>query len=106
MRPKTTNALGSVTNTNWYPVNSASADFNVGITVNVSAGASLTWVVQTTNDDVFNSAVTPAGVVAASPLDTGTGSEIGAITTPCRAVRLQCTVWASGTVSMTIVQGN
>jgi hypothetical protein len=106
MRPKTTNALGSVTTTAWYPVNSASADFNVGIQVNVSSGASLTWVVQTTSDDVFNPAVTPEAVTAPSPLDTGTVSETGVITIPVRAVRLSCSVWASGTVSMTIIQGN
>lgn len=103
MRP--TSVTVSATGTSaWIPVDYTQANFNVGITVDVSAGASLTWVVEVTSDDIFNSAVTPTGFVAPAPLDTGTGDEIGNITIPVRAVRLNCTV-TSGTATMTIVQG-
>jgi hypothetical protein len=103
MRPTsvTVSATGSSA---WIPVDYTQANFNVGISVDVSAGASLTWVVQVTMDDVFDSTVTPVAFTALSPLDTGTGDEIGSVTVPCRAIRLNATI-ASGTATMTLVQG-
>lgn len=88
----------------WIPVDNTQANFNVGISMDVSAGASLTWVVEVTSDDIFNSSVTPTAFVAPAPLDTGTGDEVGNITIPIRAVRVNATI-TSGSVAMTIVQG-
>ena len=103
MRP--TNVTVSATGSSaWIPVNYAQENFNLGITVDVSAGASLSWVVQLTSDDIFDSTVTPTAYTAPSGLDAGTGDEIGNITIPCRAVRLNCTI-SSGTAKMTVVQG-
>lgn len=103
MRPKskTLTATGS---TAWIPVDWPRSNFNIGIQIDVSAGASLTWSVEVTSDDIFDSTVTPVATAALSPLDTGTGDEIGSITVPVRAIRLTATI-TSGTVKMTMVQG-
>jgi hypothetical protein len=103
MRPTsvTVSATGSSA---WIPVDYTQANFNVGISVDVSAGATLTWVVQLTSDDIFDASVTPTAFTAPAGLDTGTADEIGNITIPCRAVRLNCTV-TSGSATMTVVQG-
>lgn len=103
MRPKS-KTLSATGSTAWLPVDSARAQFNIGIQIDVSAGANLTWSVETTSDDIFDPSVTPVATAALSPLDTGTGDEIGSITVPCRAIRLTATI-TSGTVKMTMVQG-
>jgi hypothetical protein len=103
MRPKskTLTATGS---TAWIPVNYRQEDFNIGIQIDVT-GTITSWAVEVTMDDVFDSTVTPVAVAAPSPLDTGTTDEIGALTVPCRAIRLTATI-TSGSVKMTVVQGN
>ena len=103
MRP-TSVTVSATGNSNWIPVDYTQNNFNLGIQVVVSDGASLTWVVQLTSDDVFDPDVTPTAITAPDPLNTGTGNEIGSITTPVRAVRLNATV-TSGTATMTVIQG-
>ena len=104
MRP--TSVTVSATGTSaWIPVDYRQAPFNLGIAVDVSAGATLTWVVEVTMDDVFDAAVTPVAITAPSPLEAGNADEIGAITIPCRAVRLNATI-TGGTATMTVIQGN
>lgn len=103
MRP-TSVTVSSTGVSNWIPVDYAQAPFNLGIQLDVSAGATLTWVVEATMDNVFDATVTPTAVAAPAPLETGTGDEIGNLTIPCRAVRLNATV-TSGSVTMTVVQG-
>jgi hypothetical protein len=103
MRP-TSVTVSATGNSNWIPVNYRASEFNLGIQVDVSAGANLTWVVQMTSDNVFDSTVTPTAFTAPSPLDTGTGDEVGSITIPCRAIRLNATV-TSGSATMTVTQG-
>lgn len=88
----------------WIPVDRAQNNFILGIMVDVSAGANLTWVVQMTMDDVQDPSVTPTAVTAPAPLDTGTADEVGNITIPCTAVRLNATV-TGGSATMTVVQG-
>jgi hypothetical protein len=105
MRP-TSVTVSSATSSAWIPVNYRQNSFNVGIQVDVSAGATLTWVVETTSDNVFDSSVTPTAIVAAAPLDTGTGDETGNITIPVRAVRLRISAFTSGSAVMTVIQGN
>jgi hypothetical protein len=103
MRP--TSVTVSATGTSaWIPVDYRQAPFNLGIAVDVSAGASLTWVVEMTLDDVFDSSVTPTAIAAPSPLEAGNADEVGAITIPCRAVRLNSTV-TGGSATMTVIQG-
>lgn len=90
----------------WIPLDYRQAPFNVGIQIDVSAGASLTWVVETTMDNIFDSSITPLALTDLSgALSTGTTDESGGITTPCRAVRLNCTV-TGGSATMTVIQGN
>lgn len=103
MRPTsvTVSATGSSA---WIPVDYTQNNFNLGVQVVVSGGATLTWSVQLTMDDVFDPDVTPTATAAPAPLETGSGTEIGSVTVPCRAIRLNATV-TSGTATMTIVQG-
>lgn len=90
----------------WIPVDYKQTPFSLGIQVDVSAGATLTWVVETTMDDIFNSTITPLALTDISgTLSTGTTDESGSITVPCRAIRLNCTV-TSGNATMTVIQGN
>lgn len=102
MRP-TSVTLSSTTTSAWIPVDWRKNPFNIGIEIDVSAGATLTWVVEQTMDNIYDPAVTPSAIVAPAPLDTGTGDEIGSLTIPCTAIRLNATV-TSGSVTMTIVQ--
>jgi hypothetical protein len=104
MRTKKTPTIASTTNSNWYPVNDKQENFNIGIQVVVSG--SLTWIVQTTNDDIFDTTITPTAIAAAAPLDTGTSTEMGNITVPCRAVRLNVTYTSGTGAYMIINQGS
>ena len=103
MRP-TSVTVSATGNSAWIPVDYRQAPFNLGLQTVISGGASLTWVVQMTSDDIFDASVTPTAITAPSPMDTGTGNEVGNITIPCRAVRLNATV-VSGTATLTVIQG-
>lgn len=103
MRP-TSITISATGATAWIPVDYTQANFNLGIQVVVSGGASLTWAVQITSDDIYDPAVTPTATTVAAPLDTGTATEISNITIPCRAVRLNTTI-LSGTATITVIQG-
>lgn len=104
MRP-TSVTVSSTGSSAWIPVDYRQAPFNLGIQVDVSGGATLTWVVETTMDNIYDSSITPmASTDISGSLSTGTGDESGGITTPCRAVRLNCTI-TSGTATMTVIQG-
>ena len=103
MRP-TKVTVSSTGTSAWIPVDRAQANFNLGIMVDVSAGATLSWIVEITLDDVQDPTVTPTAVTAPAPLEAGTGDEVGNITIPCTAVRLNATV-TSGSATMTVVQG-
>jgi len=99
-------SVGAVAVSAPIPLNNYSTPFNVGIGCDLSAGGSATYTVQYTFDDVF-----AAGFVAASAawFDlTGITAQVadkdGSITAPCTAVRLNVTIWASGTVTMTVIQ--
>jgi hypothetical protein len=103
MRPTKVTVTATGTSA-WIPVDRTQANFNLGIMVDVSAGATLTWVVEVTMDDVQDPLVTPTAVTAPAPLEAGSADEIGNITIPCTAVRLNATI-TGGTVTMTVVQG-
>lgn len=102
MRPRTV-TLSSTGTSEWIPVNYALSAFNVGVHIVPSNGASVVWSVQVTNDDPFTVLI-PSPFEAPEPINTGTTFQMGNITTPCRAIRLAATI-ASGTVTMTVVQG-
>lgn len=80
--------------------------FNVSIGVALSAGASLTYTVQHTFDDVFASnfnAATATWYPHAS-LATKTASADGNYAFPVTAIRLNVTAYTSGSATMTLVQ--
>lgn len=102
MRP-TSVTVSSATSSAWIPVDYTQNNFNVGIFISMTGTA--TWSVQVTSDNIFDPTVTPVAIAALSPLDTNTTNEIGSITTPVRAIRLNVSAWTSGDVVMTVVQG-
>jgi hypothetical protein len=103
MRP-TSVTLASVAASAWIPVNWRQTNFN--LSVQVAGSGTNTWKVELTNDDIFDSTVTPTAVTAAAPLDTGSGgtAELANITIPCRAVRLNMTAHTNGSATMTVLQ--
>lgn len=106
MRP-TSITVSSQTASAAIPVDYTQANFNLGISV-VSTGIN-TWSVQMTMDNIFDSTVTPTwiAVPSSSGLEAGIGgtNEVGSITCPCRAIRLNVSAYTSGSVTMTVVQG-
>jgi len=104
MRP-TSVTLSSTGQSAWIPVDYKNSSFNLGLQAVISGGASLVWSVQMTSDDIYDPTVTPTAITAPSPMDTGTGNEVGVLTIPCRAVRLSATI-TTGSVTLTIIQGN
>lgn len=106
MRPKSV-TVSSQTASAAIPVDYTQANFNLGISV-ISTGTN-TWSVQMTMDNIFDPAVTPSWVPvpSASGLEAGSGgtNEVGSVTCPCRAVRLNVSAYTNGSVTMTVVQG-
>lgn len=86
--------------------NLAPAAFSVGVGVILSAGASLTYTVEHTFDDVFATAFNPATAVwlPNSGLTAQTTSKDGNYTAPVAAVRLNVTAWISGTATLVLIQ--
>ena len=82
--------------------------FNVGIGCAISAGASLTYSVEYTFDDVFAQNYNPAtgNWTALTGLTAQTASKDGNIAYPVMAVRLNVTAYTSGSVTMTVIQAN
>ena len=88
------------------PLNNMSTPFSVGVGCDISAGGSLTYTVEHTFDDVFAKTFTPAAATwfPNSGLTAQTIDKDGNYTAPITAVRLNVGVWASGSVTMTIIQ--
>lgn len=88
------------------PMDHYQGPFNVGIGVAVSAGATLTYSVQHTFDDVWASDFDPTTAVwyTNSGLSAKTSSLDGNYAFPVTAVRLNVTSYTSGTATMTVVQ--
>jgi len=72
----------------------------LGMICKVSAGASLTYTVQITGDDPNNI----VNWIDHDFLRNLTASQYGQVIYPVSAIRLNVTVWASGTVNMGTVQ--
>ena len=82
--------------------------FNVGIGCAISAGASLTYSVEYTFDDVYASNYNPAtgNWTALTGLTAQTASKDSNIAYPVMAIRLNVTSYISGSVTMTAIQAN
>jgi len=80
--------------------------FNVGLGVAVTGGATLTYTVQHTFDDVWAANFDPATAVwyPNTNLAAKTASLDGNYAFPVTAVRLNVTAWTSGTATLTVVQ--
>lgn len=101
MVPKTISKTGTGT-TAWYPVDRAQNPFNASVSVVVNG--TVTYDVEHTFDDIFNSAVTPVAFKHATLVaQTANGNSNYAF--PVRAVRLNNTA-GTGTTSLTWIQGN
>ena len=98
--------LGAVAVSAPIPLNNYCTPFNVGIGCDVSGGGSLTYTVEHTFDDVFAAGFTPAGATwfTTTGLGTQTTDQNGNYSAPVTACRLNVTIWASGTVTMTVIQ--
>jgi hypothetical protein len=86
--------------------NLAVSPFNVGVGVVLSAGASLTYTVEHTFDDVFAPTFNPATATwfPNSGLTAQTTSKDGNYTAPVAAVRLNVTAFTSGTATLVLIQ--
>jgi hypothetical protein len=108
MRPSTI-TIATTTFSNWIPVDWTRKPFELGVQIkNLTTTTTATWKVQLTSDDIFDPDVTAVAIDAPSPFEAGSqaANEIGVITVPCRAVRLNVTaVDAANSVTMTVLQG-
>lgn len=88
------------------PLNTYGDPFNVGLGVKLSAGASLTYTVEHTFDDVQSPSFSPATAVwySNSTLVSQTTNKDGNYAFPVTAIRLNVTVWTSGTATLTSIQ--
>lgn len=108
MRPKSV-TVTTVTFSNWIPVDWTRKPFELGVQVaNLTTTTTATWKLEITSSDIFDPTVTPVAITAPSPFEAGNQSanEIGVITVPCRAVRLNVSALDSANrVTMTVLQG-
>lgn len=88
------------------PLNNYSDPFNVGIGVSLSAGASLTYSVEHTFDDVFAAGFNPSTATwfTNTGLSAKTASSDGNYAFPVVAVRLNVTSYTGGSATMTVIQ--
>ena len=88
------------------PMDHYQGPFNVSVGVVLSAGASLTYSVEHTFDDVFapDFNASTATWFANSGLSAKTTSLDGNYAFPVRAIRLNVSTYASGTATMTLLQ--
>jgi hypothetical protein len=82
------------------------APFNVGLAVVLSSGASLTYSVEHTFDDVFSPSFNPATAkwFSHAVLASKTESLDGNYAYPVMAVRLNVTSYTGGSATMTVIQ--
>ena len=100
MRPTSISKTGTGT-TAWVPVDYAMPYSVISLAVVVSG--TITYTVECTFDDVFDSGVTPTAF-AHGTLAAQTTNQSGTYVAPIRAVRLNNTA-GTGTTTMTIIQG-
>lgn len=88
------------------PLDTYADPFNVGIGVVLSAGATLTYTVEHTFDDVFAAGFNPSTATwfANSGISAKTTSFDGNYAFPVTAVRLNVTARTGGSATMTVIQ--
>ncbi len=101
MRPAKTSVTGVAASTA-VPLDIYCPTFNVGLYAVVSG--TVTYTVQATGDDVFDSTVTPTWFsVSIAAMVGATANQSGNLTQPARAVRINQTA-GTGTTTLTVVQ--
>ena len=82
--------------------------FNIGLGVAISPGATLTYSVEYTFDDVYANNYNPAtgNWTAVTGLTAQTASKDSNIAYPVMATRLNVTSYTSGSVTFTAIQAN
>lgn len=85
------------------PVDSIEQSFKLSLQVVLSVGASLTYTVEKTLDDVQDSSITPTWFPV-SNLTTLTANALGFESYPVKAVRLNVTIHGTGTATLTVMQ--
>lgn len=105
MRPITL-TVSSQTTSSVVPMDTYQDPFNVGIAVALSAGATLTYTVQHTFDNVFAPGFNPANATwyPHATLASKTASSDGNYAYPVTGIRLNVTAYTNGSATMTIVQ--
>ena len=97
-------SLSSLGSTAWIPVDYKQNPFNIGLACVVSNTPNLTYQVEFTLDDIFNTSITPTAFTHSQIV--GKTSDFSSNqTTPIRAIRLTTTAYTSGTVTLTALQG-
>ncbi len=89
----------------WLPLNYRGSDFNIGLAVDVSTGATLTYTVQHTFDDVQSATFVESSAVTLNHDDMAakTADADGNYTNPTIATRLDVTAHTSGTATFNVV---
>jgi hypothetical protein len=98
--------VGSQTVSAPIPLDIYPDPFNVGLGAALSAGASLTYKVQHTFDDVYAASFNPSTATwyDHASLVSKTTSSDGNYAYPVTAIRLNVTAYTSGTVTLTAIQ--
>lgn len=102
MKP-TSVTVSSQATSDWIPVDYRKCPFQVGQAVVLSAGASLTYSVEHTFDDIQDSSITPTAFADAT-IAAKTANLSGSLDVPVRAIRLNVTAYTGGTATLTIIQ--
>ena len=100
MRPTTVTQSAAGTSA-WIPLDYKQSPFNVGIGVLV--GGTVTYTVEHTFDDIWDSTITPT-VYPHATLVTQTTNKDGNYAFPIRATRITVTA-GTGSATMTLLQG-
>jgi len=105
MRPVVVRLTASGSST-VIPLDHYKQPFNVGVGVVLSAGATMTYTVEHTFDDPFDSGFSASSATwfSNSGLSSKTASSDGNYAYPVRAVRLTTNSYTSGTATMTVIQ--
>jgi len=98
--------VGSATSSAPIPLDQYQTPFNASVGVVLSAGATLTYTVEHTFDDVFAASFDPATAswFPNSGLSSKTASLDGNYAFPVTAVRLRVSSYTGGTATMTLIQ--
>jgi hypothetical protein len=105
-RRQVVSVTGGVANSATVPVNHRAETFAIGFGCVVDAGATLTYKVQHTFDDIYEKART-GGTVDWFDHATVTGKTAnsdGNYAFPVTAIRIAITAWTSGGVTLTILE--